>query len=110
MQDPRRIFERLLLARVHELRGEWPQALDELRAVLDIHARENDAARCGDLQDAYRDTLVSTGSVLCEMGRADEARTKLAEALNPATQCADDNTVAIRERITREITRRECRP
>lgn len=111
MQNPRRAYEHVLIARVHELRGKLPEALVEIEAALGLHAPEAHAATsCDDTQQGYRDDLVSAASLLCQLDRGDEARDRLAEVKALGTACPPAHEREIRARIQKEIPRRECRP
>jgi serine/threonine-protein kinase len=110
MKAPRRIHEHVFLARVYELRQDHQMALDQIEAALHLHDRERAATTCGDGHDAYRDDLVSAASLLCEVGRAPEARAYIEKALNPPVSCRPDITDEITKRVQEEITRPACRP
>ncbi len=110
MKAPRRIFEYVFLARVHELRQEYQKAFDQLQAALHIHEQERAATTCGEGHDAYREDLVSAAYLLCEVDRTAESRAYLEKALNPPVSCQPDITADITKRIQEEITRPACRP
>jgi tetratricopeptide (TPR) repeat protein len=101
--DPEAIRPRWLLASIHESRGEWGPALQELREITSLHpdyldagnrmgeilirnGRRNDAAvcfsACLDADPDYVPALVNLGAMAIEEGRNEDALSWLDRAVD----------------------------